>query len=379
MGTVMAMKEAGALTPNTLSSLLVQFLPILTQRLARKVDKIGHMTRKGLTPGMRDVLECMATNCKNVSGLERFHVPLQKALVAAPGPLGLGETILDLAKALQNLPFPDSIQFLQELSPKLMELLNEWEKPAWWQWLPVQVLDLDHAGAVCDGCGVTPLVGPRFRCNNCADYDLCGNCYPFKETLHGDQGGAQHSFHCLLKPDGKGLKGRWKGRGKWHEHCESDGQQWDPMGKGWWKKAKGQKGWWGKGLAPYAQHFMQHLHMQEEPWQMPQEQQFGCGWEPFLAAWGKAASCKGNVMGQSDLWPHGVAERVMEHLQPQARQAPGAQHRQEETRGQSEEGLHLLREMGLGHEDLNRELLTVHGGDVSAVAQLLAADKADAS
>jgi hypothetical protein len=25
----------------------------------------------------------------------------------------------------------------------------------------------------CDGCGLSPVIGRRFQCNQCADYDLC--------------------------------------------------------------------------------------------------------------------------------------------------------------------------------------------------------------
>ncbi|PVF93386.1 cysteine proteinase [Serendipita vermifera] len=47
-----------------------------------------------------------------------------------------------------------------------------------------------HKGVGCDGCGMSPLVGTRFKClewvftytSNCPDYDLCEGCY--KRGLH---------------------------------------------------------------------------------------------------------------------------------------------------------------------------------------------------
>ena len=33
-----------------------------------------------------------------------------------------------------------------------------------------------HFGVVCDGCGATPIKGPRFKCQSCPDYDLCETC-----------------------------------------------------------------------------------------------------------------------------------------------------------------------------------------------------------
>ncbi|KAI9026363.1 hypothetical protein DFJ74DRAFT_37042 [Hyaloraphidium curvatum] len=39
-------------------------------------------------------------------------------------------------------------------------------------------------GVVCDGCEASPIVGNRFKCTTCPDYDLCSNCYPKRAELH---------------------------------------------------------------------------------------------------------------------------------------------------------------------------------------------------
>ncbi|EGS19255.1 putative calcium ion binding protein [Thermochaetoides thermophila DSM 1495] len=33
-----------------------------------------------------------------------------------------------------------------------------------------------HRGCLCNGCGLTPIRGIRYRCANCADFDLCETC-----------------------------------------------------------------------------------------------------------------------------------------------------------------------------------------------------------
>jgi len=33
-----------------------------------------------------------------------------------------------------------------------------------------------HSGYTCDGCNVTPIVGVRYRCTKCDDFDLCEKC-----------------------------------------------------------------------------------------------------------------------------------------------------------------------------------------------------------
>lgn len=40
-----------------------------------------------------------------------------------------------------------------------------------------------HVGVECDACGVKPIVGDRYKCYVCDDYDLCSNCE--KEDSHG--------------------------------------------------------------------------------------------------------------------------------------------------------------------------------------------------
>ena len=33
-----------------------------------------------------------------------------------------------------------------------------------------------HWGYGCDGCGFSPIIGDRYHCTSCPDYDLCGRC-----------------------------------------------------------------------------------------------------------------------------------------------------------------------------------------------------------
>jgi hypothetical protein len=47
-----------------------------------------------------------------------------------------------------------------------------------------------HLAFTCDGCGTKPIVGTRFHCSTCSDYDLCETC---------EKKGFHPSDHALLK------------------------------------------------------------------------------------------------------------------------------------------------------------------------------------
>ena len=49
-----------------------------------------------------------------------------------------------------------------------------------------------HRGVVCDGCERNPMIGERYKCNVCEDFDLCGDCKDHRGTLH-------HADHSLRR------------------------------------------------------------------------------------------------------------------------------------------------------------------------------------
>ncbi|KAI1311932.1 hypothetical protein EDD11_003250 [Mortierella claussenii] len=55
----------------------------------------------------------------------------------------------------------------------------------------VNVDQTSHFNVVCDGCN-NGIYGVRYKCGNCADYDLCGNCEALSEPIHDPS-------HIMLK------------------------------------------------------------------------------------------------------------------------------------------------------------------------------------
>ncbi|KAL2932862.1 E3 ubiquitin-protein ligase PRT1 [Bienertia sinuspersici] len=62
-----------------------------------------------------------------------------------------------------------------------------------------------HAGAGCDYCGMYPIVGDRYQCQDCVEvmgFDLCGDCYNTRSKRPGrfnQQHTSDHRFE-LVKP-----------------------------------------------------------------------------------------------------------------------------------------------------------------------------------
>ena len=58
----------------------------------------------------------------------------------------------------------------------------------------------NHEGVTCDGCNKVPIVGMRYKCDTCPDYDLCKDC---KDKQMHDF----HSFMEIEKPTPRGFNG----------------------------------------------------------------------------------------------------------------------------------------------------------------------------
>jgi len=52
-----------------------------------------------------------------------------------------------------------------------------------------------HKNIICDGCEKDPLIGKRFKCTTCRDYDLCETCHNNRHAIH-----PEHSFYRMPAP-----------------------------------------------------------------------------------------------------------------------------------------------------------------------------------
>lgn len=72
---------------------------------------------------------------------------------------------------------------------------------------------LTHEGIRCDGCRQIPILGIRFKCLRCDDFDFCENCYRikschedrhnFKERVRGEDRSREKTFGVICDGCGK--------------------------------------------------------------------------------------------------------------------------------------------------------------------------------
>jgi len=62
--------------------------------------------------------------------------------------------------------------------------------PGFTETQPQKTVHPIHTGIHCDGCGESPITGIRYKCMECADYDLCMKCEERNEHTVG---------HCFAK------------------------------------------------------------------------------------------------------------------------------------------------------------------------------------
>ena len=63
----------------------------------------------------------------------------------------------------------------------------------------MEVVPSFHPGVTCDGCGQSPLSGPRFKCKVCDNFDFCERCFYGKPARSGH---VKHSFNRIADPGG---------------------------------------------------------------------------------------------------------------------------------------------------------------------------------
>jgi Ca2+-binding EF-hand superfamily protein len=118
--------------------------------------------------------------------VEDAPVPDEDAEIVAR-PLADGETVVD-EQTFQDDYNWDNLPQQQRTGQNIVQLLFRVSEEATRRNAYV------HRGCECNSCGVVPIRGIRYRCANCADYDLCEGCE--SQGLHYKR----HIFYKIKVP-----------------------------------------------------------------------------------------------------------------------------------------------------------------------------------
>lgn len=205
-------RSCSLLSPKKVASFMTAMLPkALSFVVGQDPQCLGQALTCALSvPKLRSLLDSMRSVLQKTEGLQHCVGCLDAALGGDVE--SAGQFLLSLLTGLDVLDFEQQIAVFEEFCNswwgEFQDLMAAVE-----QFMPWAAWMLNHPHVICDGCGANPINGPRFKCQSCPDFDLCGECFAQKKSIN-DGKCADHDFHCIMTP-GKGMcrKGMWRGKG----------------------------------------------------------------------------------------------------------------------------------------------------------------------
>jgi len=177
--------------------LFVQFAPMILQCLAKAPGELEkHASRK---PDVaRAILEACRDGLRPFPQLQDVYNAVEKTL-QSDSLDGLSQAAIAFLETFTKMPRDQQPDVADIVLGTAMEKVVPLIKAA-----AERHATCDqgvHPGVVCDGCEATPIVGRRYKCQQCLDYDLCEKCHERRGDIHH----ADHSFSCVEKA-GQGFK-----------------------------------------------------------------------------------------------------------------------------------------------------------------------------
>ncbi|CAE6960784.1 unnamed protein product [Symbiodinium natans] len=232
------------LTPEVLAGVLAWKLPELLPLVEGDPEHLGHGFWAALAhlpsfvPSIHAALASLAP-LLNAHGLAQAEAHLAELAQCPHNPTAAGLFLQCLVQSLNELEPAKQQELLKTFFEQHGDLLAPLEP-----FSPMILKLLEHGRCICDGCEMSPLRGPRFKCLSCPDYDLCGKCFAKRHEVHPEH----QDFQCIpINPQGFASS-------FWETFAaEGEGSlgwmAWAPFlhGKGKHGKGKGCKGGKGKG------------------------------------------------------------------------------------------------------------------------------------
>ena len=100
--------------------------------------------------------------------------------------LSKSEVVNQVPEAVPEVPAP-------ELDKETMEAIAQAKVEM--ETLTMSQVDqtIVHERVKCDGCGMAPIVGPRYKCSVCKNFDYCAKCEEYE--------GHEHAFLKITDPE----------------------------------------------------------------------------------------------------------------------------------------------------------------------------------
>mmetsp|Transcript_31599 Transcript_31599/g.73681 ORF Transcript_31599/g.73681 Transcript_31599/m.73681 type:complete len:599 (+) Transcript_31599:88-1884(+) len=214
-------------TPDAFATCLLGVLPVLLQSFpawSQELSKFAAQNAEALLP----LVQAFREGIEPFPQLSATQAHLDRALQSPASLEGLEAAVTSFLETLLAFPAAEQQEILSVALTGVIEkliplLLSLSEMP-----------EARHCGIVCDGCEMSPIVGPRFKCLSLPDYDLCSACFAQRGP-----GLSEHKFHCIAHPvggkgkgfdKGKGFaKGWMKGFGKAMAKSKGKGKFWEPF------------------------------------------------------------------------------------------------------------------------------------------------------
>lgn len=109
----------------------------------------------------------------------------QEVPVIQPVQQNFGEKVLTNIRNIGDFIIDNG----NKIKENITEKISNFNKPA------EQLNGPIHNRVICDGCGMNPIVGPRYKCAVCEDFDYCSKCEEQFSQKH------QHPFIKINTPE----------------------------------------------------------------------------------------------------------------------------------------------------------------------------------
>ena len=89
----------------------------------------------------------------------------------------------------------NAIGVVSSISPNGKDVTVDFPQQGNWAGLlsEMELVPSYHPGVTCDGCGLGPITGSRFKCKTCNNFDFCERCFYSRRTH-------KHSFNRIAEP-----------------------------------------------------------------------------------------------------------------------------------------------------------------------------------